>query len=131
TLPEALRFLGQYQELWVALLAIAVMMINPGGILGIARSLLPASRGQVKDVVSAPVHDVRPVAASAPASAEDAIRVVAGVKAYDGLIAVDHVDLVVKAGEIHGLIGPNGAGKTTLFNAISGFTPFDSGAIAL
>jgi len=131
TLPEALRFLGQYQELWVALLAIAVMMINPGGILGIARSLLPASRGQVKDVVSAPVHDVRPVAASVPASAEDAIRVVAGVKAYDGLVAVDHVDLVVKAGEIHGLIGPNGAGKTTLFNAISGFTPFDSGAIAL
>lgn len=131
TLPEALRFLGQYQELWVALLAIAVMMINSGGILGIARSLLPASRGQVKDVVSAPVHDVRPVAASAPASAEDAIRVVAGVKAYDGLVAVDHVDLVVKAGEIHGLIGPNGAGKTTLFNAISGFTPFDSGAIAL
>jgi len=132
TLPEALRFLGQYQELWIALLAIAVMMINPGGILGIARSVLPASRQQAKDVVSAaPVHGAQPAASPAPASAEDAIRVTAGVKAYDGLVAVDHVDLVVKAGEIHGLIGPNGAGKTTLFNAISGFTPFDSGTIAL
>ena len=41
-------------------------------------------------------------------------------KEFGGLIAVDHVDLEIKAGERHGIIGPNGAGKTTLFNLICG-----------
>jgi ABC-2 type transport system ATP-binding protein len=31
----------------------------------------------------------------------------------DDLVAVDHLDLTVHAGEIFGLLGPNGAGKTT------------------
>lgn len=34
---------------------------------------------------------------------------------------MDHVDLVIRRGEIHGIIGPNGAGKTTLFNLITGY----------
>jgi len=34
-------------------------------------------------------------------------------KEFDGLVAVDHVNLGVKVGEIFGLLGPNGAGKTT------------------
>ncbi len=42
-------------------------------------------------------------------------------KAFGGLMAVDHVDFQVYAGEIMGLIGPNGAGKTTIFNMITGF----------
>jgi branched-chain amino acid transport system ATP-binding protein len=41
-------------------------------------------------------------------------------KEFGGLIAVDHVNLEIKAGERHGIIGPNGAGKTTLFNLICG-----------
>jgi len=34
-------------------------------------------------------------------------------KRFGSLIAVDHMDLSVKAGEIFGFLGPNGAGKTT------------------
>lgn len=34
-------------------------------------------------------------------------------------IAVDHVSLEVRAGELYGLLGPNGAGKTTLIKLLS------------
>ncbi|WP_323677177.1 ABC transporter ATP-binding protein [Halorubellus sp. PRR65] len=39
---------------------------------------------------------------------------------FDELVAVDHVNLSVEAGEFRSVIGPNGAGKTTLFNTITG-----------
>jgi len=39
---------------------------------------------------------------------------------FGSLVAVDHVDLCVQAGDRKAIIGPNGAGKTTLFNLISG-----------
>ena len=42
------------------------------------------------------------------------------VKRFGGLVATDHANLSVRAGEIHALIGPNGAGKTTLIHQISG-----------
>lgn len=34
-------------------------------------------------------------------------------KKYNGLTAVDSLNLEVQEGEIFGLLGPNGAGKTT------------------
>ena len=50
-------------------------------------------------------------------------------KTFDGLRALDRVDLSVERGETFGLIGPNGAGKTTLFNVISGFLRPDEGQV--
>ena len=41
-------------------------------------------------------------------------------KTFGALLALDEVDLSVKAGTFHGLIGPNGSGKSTLLNAIAG-----------
>src|SRR5439155_12094364 len=34
--------------------------------------------------------------------------------------AVDHVDLVVQAGELYGFLGPNGSGKTTTLRMLCG-----------
>ena len=48
---------------------------------------------------------------------------------YDGVCAVDNVNLQFYPGEIVGLIGPNGAGKTTLVNLISGFDSVSSGEV--
>lgn len=53
------------------------------------------------------------------------------VKRFDGLVATDHVDLDLRAGEIHALIGPNGAGKSTLINQICGELAHDEGTILL
>lgn len=41
-------------------------------------------------------------------------------KSFEGIIAVDGIDLQIDATEITGIIGPNGAGKSTLINLISG-----------
>lgn len=40
-------------------------------------------------------------------------------KQYDGLTALDSLDLDVERGTIYGLLGPNGAGKTTLIRILT------------
>ena len=51
--------------------------------------------------------------------------------AFDGLTALDAVNLAVTPGQITGLIGPNGAGKTTLVNVLTGFQAPTGGAVTL
>src|SRR5207245_6355642 len=46
---------------------------------------------------------------------------------YGSLVAVDHLDLEVHAGEIFGLLGPNGAGKTTTILMLLGLSEPPSG----
>ena len=53
------------------------------------------------------------------------------VKRFQGLVAVNHIDLDVEERAIAGLIGPNGAGKTTLFNCLTGFYRPEEGDIRL
>jgi branched-chain amino acid transport system ATP-binding protein len=48
---------------------------------------------------------------------------------FGGLMAVNGVDLAIRAGELRALIGPNGAGKTTCINLLSGLVPPSGGAI--
>jgi ABC-2 type transport system ATP-binding protein len=49
------------------------------------------------------------------------------VKRYDGTVAVDGIDLTVRAGERVALLGPNGAGKTTTLMMVLGVIQPDSG----
>ena len=47
-------------------------------------------------------------------------------KESDQMVAVDHIDLAVKEGELVTLLGPSGCGKTTTLRMIAGFhTPTD------
>ena len=41
-------------------------------------------------------------------------------KVFGDVVALDHVDVSVAQGQIHGLVGPNGAGKTTLLGLMLG-----------
>ncbi len=46
-------------------------------------------------------------------------------------VALNGLDLEVRAGEVFGFLGPNGAGKTTTMNVLLGFVPLTSGSASL
>jgi branched-chain amino acid transport system ATP-binding protein len=50
---------------------------------------------------------------------------------FDGVHAVNGVDIALTRGEIVGLIGPNGADKTTMLNTLTGFQRPTSGRVLL
>src|SRR5690242_8411353 len=52
-------------------------------------------------------------------------------KAFGPTVALDGVDLELRAGEVHALIGENGAGKSTLMNVIAGSLKPDAGSMEL
>jgi putative multiple sugar transport system ATP-binding protein len=47
-------------------------------------------------------------------------------KTFPGVVALNQVNLRVRAGEIHALVGENGAGKSTLMKVLSGVYPSGS-----
>ncbi|MGZ4437556.1 MAG: ABC transporter ATP-binding protein [Oryzihumus sp.] len=65
-------------------------------------------------------HDDRP-----------AIAATGLVKEFGSTRALDHLDLLVPAGEVHGFLGPNGAGKTTTIRVLLGLLHKDGGDVSL
>jgi ABC-2 type transport system ATP-binding protein len=59
-----------------------------------------------------------------------ALRLSGLTKRFDRL-AVDALDLTVRAGEFYALVGPNGAGKTTTLRMVSGLLRPDAGTVEI
>jgi ABC-2 type transport system ATP-binding protein len=58
-----------------------------------------------------------------------AISVSGLVKNFGASRALDHLDLTVRTGEVHGFLGPNGAGKTTTVRVLLGLLRKDAGSV--
>ena len=48
---------------------------------------------------------------------------------YEGITALDGVDLRITPGDLHALVGPNGSGKSTLFGLVLGLDRPTSGSV--
>jgi ABC-2 type transport system ATP-binding protein len=71
----------------------------------------------------------------AAGSTGPAIEVTGLRKTFRGVrgrrVALDHLDLVVEPGRVHGFLGPNGSGKTTTIRALLGLVRADEGSMRI
>lgn len=73
------------------------------------------------------VRPAREVDAEAPV-----VLAISGLmKRYGGTVAVENVDLEVRAGSFYGIVGPNGAGKTTTLSIVTGLLRPDAGTVTV
>jgi len=56
-----------------------------------------------------------------------AIETVGLVKRFGNVVALNGLDLTVRAGEVHGFLGPNGSGKSTTIRVLLGLLRADAG----
>jgi ABC-type multidrug transport system ATPase subunit len=63
------------------------------------------------------------------ANPDQPLSVQGAMRRYGKRLALESVDLEIKAGEIVGLVGPNGSGKTTLLKIVAGFLRPHAGSV--
>jgi ABC-2 type transport system ATP-binding protein len=68
---------------------------------------------------------------TASAHGHSALLLRALTKSFGDKLAVDALDLDVRAGELYALLGPNGAGKTTTLRMVAGLLQPDAGEIRI
>ncbi|MEO5723377.1 MAG: ATP-binding cassette domain-containing protein [Ilumatobacteraceae bacterium] len=128
-----------YYDLVAGLLLVLTVLLNPNGIAGKVHEDLNAFRERRRRIAATPLGDdaadesraqawspspsVAEVSSATRTIGDVVLRATGVGVNYGGLVALNDLDLEVRAGEIVGLIGPNGSGKTTFVDAISGFVP--------
>lgn len=81
-----------------------------------AAAALPAADRGTAPATDAPIAD-------APTDAPTVLRARELQVSFGNVVALNSVDIELRAGEVVALIGPNGAGKSTLIDALTGFLP--------
>lgn len=90
------------------------------------RTLLRRRPTPLAERESATTEPARPVAAAAalapkPPTWRPVLLRARGITvSYGALRALDGVDLVLRAGQVHALVGPNGSGKSTMLQVLAG-----------
>lgn len=145
--PQELASFDRYSILIYGFALILVPMVMPDGIagglgrlsarvrhlIGSTKPTEPGEPGEPGEREDASDAD-RPgaLAWTPPVGIGEVVLSARGMRrAFTGVVAVDGVDLSVRAGTVHALLGPNGSGKTTLLNLLSSVSPSDAGEVHL
>ncbi|WP_341862018.1 ATP-binding cassette domain-containing protein [Gymnodinialimonas sp. 57CJ19] len=134
TIPNILLVdLAHYKPLVYGFITLFVVLVFPDGVVGTVeewrRKRSQSGGGErafhltaLTDWLSSlPDHATSP-------DAEPIISVKGATKRFGSVVAVDHVDMDLRPGEIHGLVGANGSGKTSLLNILNGFSRMNDGS---
>jgi ABC-type branched-subunit amino acid transport system ATPase component/ABC-type branched-subunit amino acid transport system permease subunit len=110
---------------------IVLTIVFRDGLAGAGKALFGRTARRSHDVEPTspplPLHD----GATVPIHCDLVLETHALSRSFGGILALNSVDISVRAGEVHAIVGPNGSGKTTLLNVVSGFYPADSGEVHL
>ncbi|EEA01408.1 ABC transporter related [Burkholderia sp. H160] len=113
------------------LMILLVVYYLQDGVVGFVRKIV--IRGGVHaSTVDAPqpaTIGADAVAAVHAGGLEDVLQLRGILMQFSGLKALNHVDLTVRRGTVHGLIGPNGSGKSTMMNVLTGIYVPTAGSI--
>lgn len=131
-IAEILQLLGEWQIFAYGLLLLAMMFVMPRGIVGTSSAIIErlTSKLGAHETHAWPSRTVplAEILGEEGAPGQIAIATQELTLRFDGLTAVDEVNLQVRTGTVHALIGPNGAGKSSVLNLISGFYSPTSGS---
>jgi ABC-type branched-subunit amino acid transport system ATPase component/ABC-type branched-subunit amino acid transport system permease subunit len=120
--------LGAWEPVALGVMVIVLAIALPAGIVGSLERVTARVTTRLRPLPPTG-RDVglRPGRDHAPGTP---ILVLRGVtQTFGGLVALDDLDLEVRAGTVHALIGPNGSGKTTLANVVTGIYRPETGEI--
>src|SRR6187399_1384244 len=67
--------------------------------------------------------------ATEPRDVQEGVRLDGVRKAFGPVVALDGVDLAVRAGEVVAVVGPSGCGKSTLLELVCGLAAPDAGRV--
>jgi ABC-type branched-subunit amino acid transport system ATPase component/ABC-type branched-subunit amino acid transport system permease subunit len=127
-------FTVEHTEDWrkaiFALMLFSVVVGLPEGLMGFAGKLL-TKLFRVPGAQLPPASNLDDVVPMQPADGSVLLELKDLKRHFGGVKAVDGINMVVKAGTVHGLIGPNGSGKSTAVNVISGLYTPTSGQLLL
>ena len=124
-LPALLGQTGNFETIVFGIAMILLLQRAPEGLWGaLARwaPRVPAAPGAVGQAAALPAQ-------TQPQAGGQLLELRSVRRNFGGLMAVNDISFVVRAGEIVALIGPNGAGKSTLFNLVSGVLPLSGGEV--
>jgi branched-chain amino acid transport system permease protein len=123
-MPEFLHGIEEYRLIIYGVALVVCVILMPEGLIGMVRERL-------RIVPGIPILSKEKQELHVPfrGTADDFLKVVHVSKYFEGVCAVDSVDIDVARGLVHSLIGPNGAGKTTMVNLITGVQRINSGEI--
>lgn len=140
-LPEVLRGLDEYRQLFFALVLLLTLIFMPNGLAGVVHKYWARRTGPPVQQQAPAEHD--PVPSRLPrelavnlatrhekATPDETILQVRDLTlSFGGIKALQDVSLTMKGGEIRALIGPNGAGKTTFINSLTRVYNPDQGSM--